>query len=91
MAEVGLAHRDDDGHWRRLPFDPNTVGGQIGTAGRAKTRRDRRRREALQRQDAVRRSREAMAQSRGATAVQVDSETGEVLSGPPDPGSSERP
>jgi hypothetical protein len=39
MAEVGMCSRDDDRHWRLLPFDADHVAVLVGTAGKAKRQR----------------------------------------------------
>jgi hypothetical protein len=41
MAEVGMCSRDDDGHWRLLPFDPDRAAALVGTTGKAERQHTR--------------------------------------------------
>ena len=78
MRALGMCSRDEDGHWRILPFDPDEVAARIGTAGKAVKQRERHQREAQQRQEDVERWREAELRAAKATP-EVDPTTGEIL------------
>jgi hypothetical protein len=53
MTALAMARHDDDGYWRILPFNPDTVATAVGTAGKAAAQRSRHDQESHNRAHAV--------------------------------------
>jgi DNA-binding MarR family transcriptional regulator len=54
MQSLGMAERDDDGHWRVHQFDPDDIAIKVDTAGKGARRRAQHDKEATKRQEAIR-------------------------------------